>query len=186
MINHNNEAVLIDFGVSMLMEEKTDIDLKNNMQGSYQFFAPELLSRKNDPIRQHIKGETSDIWALGISFYFILCGRTPYHDAKNVCQLSDIVHGREIDFSLIKDENAREVLKKMLEKDPRNRAKLEELIESAWVSNNKTENLEIDKVEVSDSKGLGNINRILKISNLRKSSSYSAFQTSNLALKESI
>ena len=63
----------------------------------------------------------------------------------------------------------------MLEKDPRNRAKLEELIESAWVSNNKTENLEIDKVEVSDSKGLGNINRILRISNLRKSSSYSAF-----------
>jgi hypothetical protein len=35
MINHNNEAVLIDFGVSILMEEKTDIDLKNNMQGSY-------------------------------------------------------------------------------------------------------------------------------------------------------
>jgi hypothetical protein len=54
----------------------------------------------------------------------------------------------------------------MLEKDPRKRAKLEELIESAWVSNNKTENLEIDKVDVSDSKGLGDINRILKISNL--------------------
>ena len=109
MINHNNEAVLIDFGVSTLMEEQKN-ELKNDMQGSYQFFAPELLSRKNDVIRQHIKGESSDIWALGISFYFILCGRTPYHDARNVCQLSEIVHGRNIDFSLIKDENAREVL----------------------------------------------------------------------------
>jgi serine/threonine protein kinase len=51
MINHNNEAVLIDFGVRALMEGKSENDLKNNMQGSYQFFAPELLSRKNDPIR---------------------------------------------------------------------------------------------------------------------------------------
>jgi serine/threonine protein kinase len=51
MINHYNEAVLIDFGVSALIEGKTENDLKNNMQGSYQFFAPELLSRKNDAIR---------------------------------------------------------------------------------------------------------------------------------------
>jgi non-specific serine/threonine protein kinase len=32
MINHNNEAVLIDFGVSTLMEEqKNENELKNNM-----------------------------------------------------------------------------------------------------------------------------------------------------------
>jgi serine/threonine protein kinase len=61
---------------------------------------------------------------LGISFYFILCGRTPFHDAKNVCQLSEIVHGRDIDFSLIKDTDAREVLKRMLEKNPLQRASL--------------------------------------------------------------
>jgi hypothetical protein len=64
--------------------------------------------------------------------------------------LSEIVHGREIDFSLIKNDNAREVLKIMLEKDPTKRAKLEDLIESKWVSNNNTEKLEIDKVEVSE------------------------------------
>jgi serine/threonine protein kinase len=88
---------------------------------------------------------------------------------------------------LIKDEDAREVLKIMLEKDPTKRAKLEELIDSKWVSNKNTEKLEIDKVEVSDSLGLGNVNRILKISNLRKSSSHSAlYLNSNIPLKESI
>ena len=60
----------------------------------------------------------------------------------------------------------------MLEKDPTKRAKLEELLDSAWVTNNNTEKLEIDKIEVSDAKGLGNYNRILRISNLRKSSSF--------------
>ena len=60
----------------------------------------------------------------------------------------------------------------MLEKDPTKRAKLEELLDSDWVTNNNTEKLEIDKIEVSDAKGLGNYNRILRISNLRKSSSF--------------
>ena len=85
MINHNYEAVLIDFGVSTLIEDKDLNDLKNELQGSFQFFAPELLTRKNDEMRQLIKGETSDLWALGISFYQILSGKTPYEDAKNVC-----------------------------------------------------------------------------------------------------
>ena len=31
MINHNGEAVLIDFGVSILMEEKNEDDLKTSM-----------------------------------------------------------------------------------------------------------------------------------------------------------
>ena len=47
-----------------------------------------------------------------------MSGRTPYYDAKNVCQLSEIVYGREIDFSVIKDESARDCLEKILKKDP--------------------------------------------------------------------
>jgi len=42
MINHNNEAVLIDFGVSALVENQEDDTIKSNM-GSYMFFAPEMF-----------------------------------------------------------------------------------------------------------------------------------------------
>lgn len=50
MINHNNEAVLIDFGVSALVEGKEEGDeLKNNM-GSYIFFAPEMFLRKTNKL----------------------------------------------------------------------------------------------------------------------------------------
>ena len=45
MINHNDEAVLIDFGVSAIVEE-TDEDLLNSKMGSYMFFAPELFDTK--------------------------------------------------------------------------------------------------------------------------------------------
>lgn len=44
MLNHNNEAVLIDFGVSALVEDQEDDALGNNM-GSFIFFAPEMFLR---------------------------------------------------------------------------------------------------------------------------------------------
>jgi serine/threonine protein kinase len=53
MINHNDEAVLIDFGVSALCDGNDD-EL-NNTQGSYMFFAPELFERVSKNLK--IKGE---------------------------------------------------------------------------------------------------------------------------------
>ena len=46
MINHNDEAVLIDFGVSALVAE-TDQDLLESRMGTYMFFAPEMFEIKN-------------------------------------------------------------------------------------------------------------------------------------------
>ena len=42
MINHNNEAVLIDFGVSALIDQQQDDKIEKNM-GSELFFAPEMF-----------------------------------------------------------------------------------------------------------------------------------------------
>jgi len=43
MVNHNNEAVLIDFGISALVEETEDLSIFEKNMGSYMFFAPELF-----------------------------------------------------------------------------------------------------------------------------------------------
>ena len=45
MINHNNEAVLIDFGVSALFDIQENDILSENL-GSYLFFAPEMFENK--------------------------------------------------------------------------------------------------------------------------------------------
>jgi non-specific serine/threonine protein kinase len=48
MLNHNNEAVLIDFGVSSIMQIDDTID--DNM-GSYLFFAPEMFMRADKALK---------------------------------------------------------------------------------------------------------------------------------------
>jgi len=42
--------------------------------GSYIFFAPEMFNRRQGAI---VKGEMTDIWALGVTFYYLLTGKYP-------------------------------------------------------------------------------------------------------------
>ena len=65
MINHNLEAVLIDFGVSALFE-KSSADLLAETNGTLMYYAPEMCDRAR---KDHILGQKTDLWALGITFY---------------------------------------------------------------------------------------------------------------------
>ena len=68
-------------------------------------------------------GENTDIWALGITFYYLLTGEYPWK-ATNPLDLLDEVFGQEIDFTLIKDDQARDLISKVLIKNPEKRATL--------------------------------------------------------------
>lgn len=98
MINHNNEAILIDFGVSALM---VDDDVIHNNIGSLMFFAPEMFQRSQN-VKVH--GAKTDIWALGITFYYLMTGQYPYK-ANNYFDLKDEVLENEFDLHLIKKDN---------------------------------------------------------------------------------
>lgn len=134
MINHNNEAVLIDFGVSALFQD-TD-ELGTNM-GSYIFFAPEMFLRKKG---SKVKGEPIDIWALGVTFFFLLTGQYPFA-ANDLEVLKLKVTMKQPDFSLIKNKDAAKILKRILEKDVDKRAKLEEIINSDWLTKKGTQKI---------------------------------------------
>ena len=88
MINHNEEAVLIDFGVSALLEDKDD-DTLNTVTGTQYYYAPEMFKSKGD--ERIIRGEPTDIWALGITMFELITGKTPYSHIKNPFELKETV-----------------------------------------------------------------------------------------------
>jgi serine/threonine protein kinase len=104
--------------------------------GSYMFFAPEMFMRSDKTVK--VRGEQTDIWALGITFYYLIAGVYPCEDATNPMHLRDLILEREINYDLIKNIGARNILKLMLTKDPMKRASLEEIQKDDWVTQNGT------------------------------------------------
>lgn len=65
-----------------------------------------------------IRGAKTDIWALGVTLYYLLAGRYPAHDATNPLELKEIVCNQEVDYGYIKNDGPKTLLKKILVKDP--------------------------------------------------------------------
>jgi serine/threonine protein kinase len=52
--------------------------------GSYIFYAPEMFNMGGG-VKVH--GVKTDLWALGITFYYLLTGEYPWKGAKHPLQL---------------------------------------------------------------------------------------------------
>jgi serine/threonine protein kinase len=52
----------------------------DSSMGSYIFYAPEMFNMGKG-IKVH--GEKTDLWALGITFYYLLTGDYPWKNATN-------------------------------------------------------------------------------------------------------
>jgi hypothetical protein len=61
--------------------------------------------------------------------------------------LKESILNDKIDFSLIKNEDARKCLEHLLEKDVSKRATLKDLIECGWVTKNGEQKLLVDVIE---------------------------------------
>ena len=127
-------------------EKNEHLNLK---AGTYMYFAPELFFTGKD---KKPFGPATDIWALGITIYYLLTGVHPYEDAQSLYDLVDKIQQREVNLDLIRNDYARAVVKRMLDKNPDTRVTIEALIQMDWVTNNGTEPLQIDVVEKTDGK----------------------------------
>jgi serine/threonine protein kinase len=126
------------------------------------FFAPEMFQRIHDK-EIKIRGEQTDLWALGVTFFFLMCGRFPCQDALNASHLKELICEREINFDLVKVPEARALLKRMLNKNPEERATLEDLENNLWLSVDGKEVVSAKTVEVfkDGEQGFGNIGRAI-------------------------
>jgi serine/threonine protein kinase len=131
LITHDGTVKISDFGVSHLakMDEagnllpENDLDLAKTA-GSPAFFAPELCQFETRPIIT----KAIDVWALGVTFYCLLFGREPFPDVQGEMELYHRIRTEEIeppaDLAGRIDADAKDLLKRLLAKDPKQRITL--------------------------------------------------------------
>ena len=78
------------------------------------FIAPELRQKTSK-----INFNKVDIWSLGLTFFYFITGNFPWNENSK-----DTVSSQTIDFSLIENLDSRDVLSRMLDRNPDKRPNL--------------------------------------------------------------
>ena len=131
LVGHDGYVKIADFGLS-----KENIfghtDAKS-ICGTAEYLAPEILLNKGH-------GKASDWWSFGAIIYEMLCGEPPFYSKNKEKLFKNIKYNEpKLDFPFL-SENARDILVKLLDKDPQTRlgcstsADAEEIMEHPWFS----------------------------------------------------
>lgn len=150
LLSSDNHLKIADFGVSEIFEG--DRAILKNSAGSPAFLPPEAV----DPDIKIFDGQLLDIWATGITLYIFAFGRVPFV-GKSILELHDNIRTQTLTFPDTPNatEPLKDLLNKLLCKDPAERISVAAAKNHPWITNNNTEPIpstaeNCDLVEVTD------------------------------------
>jgi calcium/calmodulin-dependent protein kinase kinase 2 len=95
LIDSNDDVKLSDFGVSFMMENGSD--QIETSAGSYYYFSPEAC------LGATYKGRKSDIWACGVTLYFMTYKCYPF-ESKLIPELFSKIQNEEPSYRPLKNQ----------------------------------------------------------------------------------
>ena len=129
LINEKDEIKLVDFGLGKIYKHNNKILKLKTQCGSPFYASPEMIKGKN------YYGNISDIWSLGVILYFMIFNELPFYDNDLGRLYKKIGEGK---YTIPKDKKnlvgkyAIDLINKLLEKDPKKRIKINEIMEHTW------------------------------------------------------
>ncbi|KAJ4795534.1 Calcium-dependent protein kinase [Rhynchospora pubera] len=145
-----------DFGLSIFYKPG---DKFSDVVGSPYYVAPEVLLK--------CYGPESDVWSAGVILYILLSGVPPFWAETEAGIFKQILKGK-LDFEsepwpLISD-SAKDLVRKMLERDPRSRLKAHEVLSHPWINDDKVaSDRPLDSAVLSRLKHFSAMNKLKKM-----------------------
>ncbi|XP_077210078.1 calcium-dependent protein kinase 20-like [Tasmannia lanceolata] len=124
----------IDFGLSVFFRPG---ECFTEIVGSPYYMAPEVLKRNYGP--------EVDVWSAGVILYILLCGVPPFwaETEQGVAQaiIRSVIDFKRDPWPRVSD-NAKDLVKRMLNPDPKRRLTAQEVLDHPWLVNaNKAPNI---------------------------------------------
>jgi len=169
MYSSDNTLKIIDFGLSM----KAGTESKEEIAGTPLYIAPEVLLSQNFT-------KACDIWSLGIIMHVLITGCTPIsgNTVEEVYRKIETYKGPGFYSSLWKSvsEEAKDLLRKMLDLDPETRITAAEALKHPWFTLRKR------RLEVSTRSVIRAFKNYSELSDLKKN--LLSFLVKNISDKE--
>ncbi|KAI7935048.1 hypothetical protein MJO29_016311 [Puccinia striiformis f. sp. tritici] len=135
LLTSNQEQIkIVDFGISSMFKKPGDdsSSSKTRVIGSPAFLSPELInsSHKEDGL---VSGTATDIWAMGVTLYFMLTGSLPF-PTDDIMLMYEAI---ETHAPIIPEEWDAEIvdlMSKILDKHADSRLKMAALKRHNWVT----------------------------------------------------
>ncbi|EPS71785.1 calcium-dependent protein kinase 1 [Genlisea aurea] len=125
----NSALKAIDFGLSVFFKPGEKF---SEIVGSPYYMAPEVLKRSYGP--------EIDIWSAGVILYILLCGVPPFwaetEQGVALAILRGILDFKREPWPQVSD-NAKSLVRQMLEPDPQKRLTAQEVLDHPWIQNAK-------------------------------------------------
>ncbi|KAA6388801.1 MAG: putative Phosphoenolpyruvate carboxylase kinase 1 [Streblomastix strix] len=137
LFTEDKKLKLADFGLSRKLREEKDYT--SVVGGSWFYIAPELLpsNRKENEDEQLIETTAVDIWSLGVIMFELLAWYHPFSHGKiRVTSLEILLRLQNEDPAKLPDdysEKLRNLIMRMLEKDPMRRITAEQILSESEV-----------------------------------------------------
>ncbi|KAJ0982611.1 hypothetical protein J5N97_010866 [Dioscorea zingiberensis] len=126
-VNQDEEAPLktIDFGLSIFFKPG---EIFNDVVGSPYYVAPEVLRKRYGP--------EADVWSAGVIIYILLSGVPPFWAETEQGIFEEVLNG-SLDFQSDPwpsiSESAKDLVRRMLIRDPKRRLTAHEVLCHPWV-----------------------------------------------------
>ncbi|KAF8416524.1 kinase-like domain-containing protein [Tirmania nivea] len=124
---------IVDFGVSEFFKKGTNM-FTGKSAGSPAFLPPELCKVGHG----EVSGEAADVWSMGVTLYCLCFGCLPFN-YTGVLELYDAI--RQKTPELPTNEYLKDLLLRLLDKNPETRIKIRQLREHPWVTRHGKDNL---------------------------------------------
>jgi calcium/calmodulin-dependent protein kinase kinase 2 len=121
LLTEENVLKVVDFGVSEMFEKDSAM-MTAKSAGSPAFLPPELCVAKHGDI----SGKSADIWSMGVTLFCLKYGRIPF-ERSAILELYEAIRSQEVSLEAEQDQDFRDLMSQILEKDPCRRIKMAEL-----------------------------------------------------------
>ncbi|KNZ62148.1 hypothetical protein VP01_1308g1 [Puccinia sorghi] len=128
---------IVDFGVSESFAKPGDplsSDRMHKSAGSPAFLALFFVG-------EGVHGRITDIWAMGITLYALVCGKLPFESFNQIALCEKIINDSP-EFPTQLSDSLVQVLQGLLNKDPEKRIRMNELRVASWVTEEGTQPLD--------------------------------------------